>query len=316
MAIETGKYYLTTAGNKLIRQSMEGKTITVTTMKFGDGDLPTTQAEIVAMSALVDEKQSFRVNSVQSDDVYTKVKAVVSNESLDSGYYIRECGLYCLDSTTGKEVLIAVEKTDEQYIPAKGSQLISFIQTMVLTLGDANITISSDNDAYQLKEDALTFKDVYPIGSIYLTLAAQDPNTMFSGTIWERIAGGTALLTADGDTYKAGTVYGSNTQEIKRENLPAEQIKISTDASGKHTHRPIDFLDEIGFDVTNGGGGDPEKLRMAMGDNKPWNNIKRQATTSEAGEHTHTGKTEKLGSGTAMNVMQASLAINIWKRVA
>lgn len=295
---------------------MEGKALTVTTMKFGDGTLPTTQTEIVALSALADEKQSFRVNSVQSDGTYTKVKAVVTNESLDSGYYIRECGLYCLDSTTGKEVLIAVEKTDEQYIPAKSNQLVSFIQTMILTLGDATITISAENDAYQLKEEALTFGDIYPIGSIYMTIASQDPNAMFSGTKWEKIAGGTALLTANDDTYKAGSVYGSNEQKIKRENLPAEQISISTNASGNHTHQPINFLDEIGFDVTNGGGGDPEKLRMAMGDNSPWSGIKRQAVSSESGEHTHTGHTENLGSGTAMNVMQASLAINVWKRTA
>lgn len=316
MAIETGRYYLTTAGNKLIRQAMEGKALTITTMKFGDGTLPTTQAEVAALTALVDEKQSFRVNSVQSDDTYTNVKAVVSNESLDTGYYVRECGLYCLDSTTGEETLIAVEKTDEQYIPPKTSQLMSFIQTMVLTLGDASVTISTDNDAYQLKEEALTYDKIFPVGSVYLTLGSQDPNTLFSGTTWERIAGGTALLTADGDTYKAGTVYGSNTQKIKRENLPAEQVGISTDASGSHTHRAVDFLDEIGFDTTNGGSGDPEKLRMAMGDNSPWNGIKRQNTTSASGSHSHTGHTENLGNGTAMSVMQASLAINIWTRTA
>lgn len=316
MAIETGRYYLTTAGNKLIRQALEGKALTITTMKFGDGTLPTAQAEVAALTALVDEKQSFRVNSVQSDDTYTKVKAVVSNESLDSGYYIRECGLYCLDSTTGNEALIAVEKTDEQFIPPKTSQLVSFIQTMVLTLGDASVTISTDNDAYQLKEDALTIGDVYPVGSVYLSLGDQDPNTLFPKTTWERIAGGTALLTADGSTYKAGTVYGSNEQKIKRENLPAEQVKITADYAGDHTHRAVDFLDEIGFDTTNGGGGDPEKLRMAMGDNSPWNGIRRQNTTSTSGGHTHSGHTENLGSGTAMSVMQASLAINIWKRTA
>lgn len=315
MTIETGRYYLTTAGNKLIRQALEGKALTITTMKFGDGTLPTTQEEVAALTALVDEKQSFCVNSVQSDDTYTNVKAVVSNETLDSGYYIRECGLYCLDSTTGSEVLIAVEKTDEQFIPPKTSQLVSFIQTMVLTLGDASVTISANNDAYQLKEDALTISDVYPVGSVYLSLGDQDPNMLFPKTTWERVAGGTALLSAGRD-YSAGTVYGANEAKIERKNLPAEQIGISTDESGSHTHRSVDFLDEIGFDTTDGGGGDPEKLRMAMGDNHPWNNIKRQNITSISGGHAHSGHTENLGAGEAMSVMQASLAINVWQRVA
>lgn len=315
MAIEVGKYYLTTAGNKLIRQALEGKALTITTMKFGDGVLPTTHDEVAALTTLINEKQSFRVNSVQSDDTYTKVKAAVSNESLASGYFIRECGLFCLDTTTGEEVMIAVEKAEEQYMPVKGSTLVSFVQTMVLTLGDAEVTLSTDSDAYQLKEDALTIGDVYPIGSIYLTLGSQDPNALFSGTTWERVAGGTALLSA-GDIYNAGTVYGANEAKIERKNLPAEQIGISTDESGSHTHRSVDFLDEIGFDTTNGGGGDPEKLRMAMGDNHPWNNIKRQNITSTSGDHAHSGHTENLGAGEAMSVMQASLAINVWQRVA
>lgn len=315
MAIETGKYYLTTAGNKLIREALEGKALTVTTMKFGDGALPTTVDGVTALTALMEEKQSFRINSVESDDTYTRVKSVATNEMLESGYYIRECGLFCLDTTTGNEVMIAVEKTEEQYMPAKDSTRISFVQTMVLTLGNAELTLSVDNDAYLLKEDALTIDKVYPVGSVYLTLGTQDPNSLFSGTTWERVAGGTALLSA-GDDYSAGTVYGANRKKIERKNLPAESLGFTTESAGNHTHRSVDFLDEIGFDVTNGGGGDPEKLRLAMGDNSPWNGIRRADNTGTAGSHTHSGRTENLGSGEAMDVMQASLAINVWKRTA
>lgn len=315
MAIEVGKYYLTAAGNRLIRESFEGKAPTVTTMKFGNGALPDSISDVEKMTALSSEKQSFRVNSVESDEKYTKIKAVASNEDLEEGYYIRECGLFCLDTKTGEEVLIAIEKTEEQYMPPKTGTRVSFVQTMVLTLGGAEITLSVDNDAYLLKEDALTIEKVYPIGSIYLSLGDSNPNDLFKKTVWEKIGGGTAIIAAD-DTYKAGNTYGSNEKSISRENLPNEGIKFETDEAGAHNHRSVDFLDEIGFDTTNGGGGDPEKLRVAMGDNKPWNNIKRFANTGTNGSHKHKGTTEALGNGEPMNVMQASLAINIWKRVA
>lgn len=38
-------------------------------------------------------------------------------------------------------------------------------------------------------EDITTFDDIYPIGSIYLTINDTDPGTLFQGTTWEKLEG-------------------------------------------------------------------------------------------------------------------------------
>ena len=66
-------------------------------------------------------------------------------------------------------------------------------------LGSGNITISG----------GASITDIYPVGSIYMSVNNTDPGTLFAGTTWERIKD-TFLLSA-GDTYTAGDTGGSAT---------------------------------------------------------------------------------------------------------
>ena len=45
----------------------------------------------------------------------------------------------------------------------------------------------------------LTIDDIYPIGSIYMSVNSTDPGTLFSGTSWTRIKD--TFLLASGDNY-------------------------------------------------------------------------------------------------------------------
>ncbi len=45
---------------------------------------------------------------------------------------------------------------------------------------------------------------LYPIGAIYITMGADDPNTMWQGTTWEKIKSGLFLEATDGTTKEAG----------------------------------------------------------------------------------------------------------------
>ena len=83
--------------------------------------------------------------------------------------------------------------------------------------------------------DALTLGDIsgiadliYPVGSIYMSVNASDPSTLFGGS-WSRI--NDRFLLAAGSTYSAGSMGG------------AASAKVSISA---HTHT-IDTQDNVKF---------------------------------------------------------------------
>lgn len=55
---------------------------------------------------------------------------------------------------------------------------------------------------------ALTVDDIYPVGSIYMSVNATDPGRLFGGA-WERIK--ERFLLGAGDTHTAGSTGGSST---------------------------------------------------------------------------------------------------------
>lgn len=74
-----------------------------------------------------------------------------------------------------------------------------------------------------------------------------------------------------GRSYTIGNIGGENYHTLTYNEMQS------------HMHGADGNLNEIGFDTTNGSGGSPVKLRLAMGDNYPWNNIYQKFQTSYAG---------------------------------
>ena len=61
-------------------------------------------------------------------------------------------------------------------------------------------------------------KDIYPIGSIYISLNSTEPATLFGG-VWERIKD--RFMMPAGDIYVADSTGGSAEQILLVENMPA-----------------------------------------------------------------------------------------------
>ena len=55
----------------------------------------------------------------------------------------------------------------------------------------------------------LSIDDVYPVGSIYMSVNSTDPSTLFSGTTWTRIQD--TFLLAAGTNHSAGSTGGAET---------------------------------------------------------------------------------------------------------
>lgn len=122
----------------------------------------------------------------------------------------------------------------------------------------------------------------HPVGSVYITISSSfNPANQWGGT-WSKIAEGQCLIQA-GKTYTLGGSYGSNSHAITEPEMPS------------HTHQLASTLwaQKSGFGSI--------EARSSTGANAA--NIIDRTTTS-------------AGSGQAMSLMQASLAVNIWKRTA
>lgn len=74
---------------------------------------------------------------------------------------------------------------------------------------------------------------IYPVGSIYLSVSATDPGTLFGGT-WQRIQD--RFLLCAGTSYAAGSTGGEATHTLTLNEMPS------------HTHG-------LGFDIYSNDGG-------------------------------------------------------------
>ena len=119
---------------------------------------------------------------------------------------------------------------------------------------------------------------IYPVGSIYLSVSATSPATLFGGT-WAQIKD-TFLLSA-GDTYTAGDTGGEATHTLTIDEMPS------------HNHKVSYLKQEAGNDYQFCGG------------------VGNWQTTG----HSNTN-IENTGGGQAHNNMPPYLVVYTWKRTA
>ena len=107
---------LTNEGYKLLFKAINNNTkVNFTSLAAGDGvSFGRTKSQTVknirGLTALVDEKQRVNFKSVNTEDNFAILKAVLSNKDFisDYGYEITELGIYATDGTSDTEILYAV----------------------------------------------------------------------------------------------------------------------------------------------------------------------------------------------------------------
>ncbi|EIY5113329.1 TPA: phage tail protein [Klebsiella pneumoniae] len=163
-----------------------------------------------------------------------------------------------------------------------------------------------------------------PVGTTRFFNQNLNPNERWPWSEWVYTGENRTIRVGKADGSNVGATGGSDTVTLQRNNLPAVQIdvsgetseqieqKLTTTKNGKHNHGGVAGKDdpwEIGGDV-----------RQLF-------NPKELGVTDDAGEHEHevtvpahkhttTGKTDNLGEGKSISVVEAHTLLMCWSRVA
>lgn len=189
----------------------------------------------------------------------------------------------------------------------------------------------SEGDGFECQYDAkfngkLSYRGkelldlVYPIGSIYLSVSAASPATLFGG-IWERIKD--RFLLSAGDTYDAGSTGGSADAVIVRHN----HLQMShTHTQRAHSHGPsIDGARYLYYNYSEVEAGVSERsVASASGNykapvvnsaNTDWKGSAYTASETAANNDTTALNIEAGEDGTGKN-MPPYLTVYMWKRTS
>ena len=150
---------------------------------------------------------------------------------------------------------------------------------------------------------------VYPVGSIYLTLSSAEPSATFGGN-WQRIEG--KFLLAAGGTYSAFAEGGSATTQIATTNLPKITGETANSPSLAHYHK-------MNYSETTGSG---SNRATPVSWNDSTGNKVATSTSYKSGDeatlvHKHSFTINNGGDNpTALNTMPPYLVVYAWVRLA
>lgn len=138
----------TMAGTNTIAEANASKQALIfTKIVIGAGDMP---ASIPRATALTDKRLELAITrSVKTGDGQFMVQGLLSNKTLDAGFYAREIGLMAKAGETGQEVLFSYTNGGNyvDYIPDKNTPMDSYTFTITTVIGNAEKVqaIISDN---------------------------------------------------------------------------------------------------------------------------------------------------------------------------
>ena len=203
------------------------------------------------------------------DDLYFKNCFTEIEENIINAIF-NKLTIKCLDSTTGNFSL-----------DCDGNLVVNSITTKVQD------EASSDID----------FDQIYPIGSIYMSVNNVNPSTLFGGT-WQAFASGRTIVGVDASQTEFNTVQkagGSKMQTLTEAQLPlvGGQIAIHGGESGSNLWQPTGVFSSSAV------------------------NAGKYKTMNQASGASSIGVLDfRFGSGEAHNNLPPYITVYMWKRAA
>ncbi|HBW8921067.1 phage tail protein [Klebsiella pneumoniae] len=165
-----------------------------------------------------------------------------------------------------------------------------------------------------------------PVGTTRFFNQNINPNERWPWSQWVYTGENKTIRVGKADGSDVGQTGGSDTVTIQRANLPAVQVDVSGETSelpgqelttreaGRHKHKggmlaPGDVWDD---NYIVGSDNDSRRTRNYTDEVADHNHI----VDLPAHKHTTTGKTENLGEGKSISVVEAHTLLMCWSRVA
>ncbi len=154
---------ITDEGLAMMSRGIAGQSqIIFTKMKTGDGEYSVKEIAVLKEAAsLKDEKQSFGISSIKTDQETIRIKATISNKNLNEPYYIKEIGVYAKENG-GEEKLVAIS------ICQDNPTLLQKFDTMPIEIpitnyiahsGDGNFNIVYSSNVYATAEELHEYEE-------------------------------------------------------------------------------------------------------------------------------------------------------------
>lgn len=138
---------LTASGRDIQSKAQTGQPLHFTRIGLGAGAEPD---DPKGLYALVDERQSLSIQVLENlGNGTSKIRAILTNQGLKEGFFVREIGVYAQDPDTHDEVLYSYSNSADEsdFMPAEGgATLVEQTFDLVTVVGSAdNITAVIDD---------------------------------------------------------------------------------------------------------------------------------------------------------------------------
>lgn len=136
---------LTNKGIALQAKVQAGEQLHITKLKLGSGVVPS-NTDIKTLTDLITPEQNLGIGAKEAVGEYCKISSTISNTGLETGYYVRELGVFAQDPDVGEILYMYATDGAPDYLPAGGgSTVISQEFNVMVAVDDAeNVTVDID----------------------------------------------------------------------------------------------------------------------------------------------------------------------------
>lgn len=146
---------ITNAGLDMIAASQAGGTLIFTKAKLGNGQLG--EEEITELTDVISEKMEASLSSVTSSSTgHVEIEFIVDNTELDTGFFVREIGIFAKVNETGTEQLYGYANAGNytNYLSDKSTPIDAITVKIDLIVGDASeVSFTADKSLVYVTQE-------------------------------------------------------------------------------------------------------------------------------------------------------------------